>query len=33
MRIALGMALFKYIDAEVAKLTYDKKAMKIIIDF
>ena len=33
MRIAVGLALFKYVDAEVAKLTYDKPNAKIVIDF
>ena len=33
MRMAVGLALFKYIDAEVAKRTYDKTSAKIVIDF
>lgn len=33
MRIAVGLALFKYVDAEVSKLTYDKPSAKVIIEF
>lgn len=33
MRIAVGMALFKYIDTEVSKIASDKQSAKIVIEF